>query len=92
MIGKSSREAKQTLSSLKFNTRFRLHGESERAYAEDLVLLANYVYKVDFRYHINRCCGEQFLSGLRSKELDSFLGKFCKDALRVHDLLSRAEA
>ena len=85
-------DAKQTASALKFNTRVRLHGESERAYADELAKLANYAYKDDSRYHIDRRCREQFLAGLRSKEVDSFLGNFCKDAFRVQELVNRSEA
>ena len=38
-------EAKQTASSLAFNTRVRHHGETERDYAQALHLLAVYAYK-----------------------------------------------
>ena len=68
--------AKQTASGLLFNTRMRRHGETEREYAVALQKLALYAYKDLPQTHIESRCKEQFLAGLRSRELRSHLGLF----------------
>ena len=84
--------AKQTASSLQFNTRTRSHGESEREYAVALQKLALYAYKDLPRTHLESRCKEQFLAGLRSRELQSHLGLFCSASATVQELVSNAEA
>ena len=81
--------AKQTASALLFNTRMRTHGETEREYAAALQKLALYAYKDLPQAHIESR-KEQFLAGLRSRELRSHLGLFCSTS--VQELVSCAEA
>jgi len=85
-------EAKQTASSLAFNTRVRLHGESERHYAKSLQQLAVYAYKDAPQSHIESRCREQFMAGLRSMDVKAHLSWFLPKTARVHELVSRAEA
>ena len=85
-------EAKQTASSLSFNTRVRHHGESERNYAKALQQLAVYTYKDAPQSHIESRCREQFMAGLRSMDVKAHLSWFCSKTARVHELVSRAEA
>ena len=84
--------AKQTASGLLFNTRMRRHGETEREYAVALQKLALYAYKDLPQTHIESRCKEQFLAGLRSRELQSHLGLFCSTSATVQELVSCAEA
>ena len=84
--------AKQTASGLQFNTRMRSHGESEREYAVALQKLALYAYKDLPQTHLESRCKEQFLAGLRSRELQSHLGLFCSASATVQELVSNAEA
>ena len=69
-------EAKQTASSMVFNTRVRHHGKTERKYANALQQLALYAYKDTSQYHIERRCREQFLAGLRCKDVKAHLSWF----------------
>ena len=85
-------EAKQTASSLTFNTRVRHHGKTERNYAKALQQLALYAYKDASQSHIESRCREQFMAGLRSKDVKAHLSWFCSKTARVHELVSRAEA
>jgi len=84
--------AKQTASGLQFNTRTRSHGETEREYAVALQKLALYAYKDLPQTHLESRCKEQFLAGLRSRELQSHLGLFCSASATVQELVSCAEA
>ena len=84
--------AKQTASGLLFNTWVRAHGETEREYAVALQQLALYAYKDLTQSHIESRCNEQFLAGLRFRELRSHLGLFCCRSATVQDLVSCAEA
>ena len=70
----------------------RNHGESEVAYANALVLLANYVYKDDSGHHKERRCKEQFWAGLRSKEVNSYIANFCDKSGDLNELVNNADA
>ena len=54
--------------------------------------LALYPYKDLTQSHIESQCKEQFLAGLRSRELRSHLGLFCSRSATVQDLVSCTEA
>ena len=69
-------EAKQTTSSLAFNMRVRHHGETEREYAKSLQALAVYAYKDASQLHIESQCREQFLAGLRCRDVKAHLNWF----------------
>ena len=81
-----------TASGLLFNVRIRAHGETEREYAIALQQLALYAYNDLSQSHIESRCKEQFLAGLRSRELRSHLGLLCSHTATVQDLVSCAEA
>ena len=66
--------------------------ETEREYAVALQQLALYAYKDLTQSHIESQCKEQFLAGLRSRELQSHLGLFCSRTATVQDVVSCAEA
>ena len=85
-------EAKQTASSLAFNSRVRRHGETEREYAHALRLLAIYAYKDATPAHVESRCREQFLAGLRCRDVKAHLSWFCRKEAKVHELVSSAEA
>ena len=66
--------------------------QTERDYAVALQQLALYAYKDLSQIHIESRCKEQFLAGLRSRELLSHLGLFCSRTATVQDMVSCAEA
>ena len=66
----------------------RTHGETEREYEK----LALYAYKDLPQAHLESRCKEQFLAGLRSRELRSHLGLFWSTSATVQELVSCAEA
>ena len=80
------------MSSLAFNTRVRHHGETERDYARALQQLALYAYKDALQSHIESRCREQFMAGLRTRDVKAHLSWFCSKTAKVHELVSRAEA
>ena len=81
-------DSKQTARGLLFNTRVRHHGETECEYAVAFKQLALYAYKDASQYHIESRCREQFLAGLRAREVRSHLGLFCSRDAKVHELVS----
>ena len=83
--------AKQVSAKVSFNNRKRLPGESEREFAESLVLLVDYAFRDDDQAYINSRCREQFLLGLRCRDLTAYLTLFCKDNLQMDDLVKSAE-
>ena len=84
-------EAKKTASSLASNTRVRHHGKTEREYAKSQAL-APYAYKDVSWLHIESQCRDQFLAGLRCRDVKAHLSWFCSKDGKVHELVSRAEA
>ena len=84
--------AKQTASSLLFNTGVRQHGETEQGYADALKQLAVYAYKDATTYFLETRCCKQFLAGFHSKEVRSHQGLCCSRDARVQELVSCAEA
>jgi len=81
-------EAKQTASSLAFNTRVRHRGKTEREYARTLQQLAVYSYKDATPVNIESRCREQFLAGLRCRDVKAHLSWFCRTDGKVHEMVS----
>ena len=42
--------------------------------------------------HIESRCREQFLAGLRSRDVKAHLSWFCRKGVKVHEMVSSAEA
>ena len=72
--------------------RVRHRGKTEREYARSLQQLAVYAYKDASQLHIESWCREQFLAGLRCRDVKAHLSWFCSKDAKVHDLVSRAQA
>ena len=70
----------------------RNDGETEREYAKALQQLAVYAYKDTTQLHKEGRCLEQFLAGLRCRDVKAHLSWFCTKDAKVHELVSREEA
>ena len=86
--GEFNSDAKQTACSMVVNTR----EYTEREYAHALQHLALYAYKNTSQNHIVSRCSEQFLAGLRCRDVKAHLGWFCSKNAKVHELVSHTEA
>jgi hypothetical protein len=74
-----------------FSRRKRADGESEREYAKQLMILANYAYKDAGQAHVEVMARMQFLAGLRSPALCTHLTTNCRHLRTARELAIEAE-